>query len=53
LLPMQAGDVMRTAGSPALLKALTGYSPDTGIKEGLTSFIDWYAKEVHAPGEVR
>jgi UDP-glucuronate 4-epimerase len=49
LLPMQAGDVMRTAGSPALLEALTGYRPDTGIKEGMTSFIDWYLKEVHSP----
>ena len=49
LLPMQAGDVMRTAGSPALLEALTGYRPDTGIKEGMKSFIDWYLKEVHSP----
>jgi UDP-glucuronate 4-epimerase len=49
LLPMQAGDVARTAGSPALLEALTGYRPDTGIREGMTSFIDWYLKEVH-PG---
>ena len=48
LLPMQAGDVARTSGSPALLEALTGYRPDTGIKEGLTSFIDWYLKEVHS-----
>jgi UDP-glucuronate 4-epimerase len=47
LLPMQAGDVARTAGSPALLEALTGYRPDTGIREGMTSFIDWYLKEVH------
>jgi UDP-glucuronate 4-epimerase len=51
LLPMQAGDVMRTAGSPALLKALTGYRPDTGIKEGMASFIDWYLKEVHSQSQ--
>lgn len=49
LLPMQAGDVVRTAGSPALLEALTGYRPDTGIREGMASFIDWYLKEVHSP----
>ncbi len=54
LLPMQAGDVMRTAGSPALLEALTGYRPDTGIRKGLASFIDWYLEEQHAPsGEAR
>ena len=49
LLPMQAGDVLRTAGSPALLEALTGYRPGTGIGEGMTSFIDWYQAEVHSP----
>ena len=49
LLPMQAGDVLRTAGSPALLEALTGYRPGTGISEGMTSFIDWYQAEVHSP----
>ena len=49
LLPMQAGDVLRTAGSPALLEALTGYRPGTGIGEGMTSFIDWYLAEVHSP----
>ena len=44
-------DVVRTAGSPALLEALTGYRPETGIREGMTSFIDWYLKEVHPPSE--
>ena len=48
MLPMQAGDVLRTAGSPGLLEALTGYRPETGIKEGMASFIDWYLKEVHS-----
>lgn len=48
LLPMQAGDVMRTAGSPALLEALTGYRPGTDIKTGMTSFIEWYLAEVHS-----
>lgn len=49
LLPMQAGDVLRTAGSPALLEALTGYRPGTDIGEGMTRFIDWYLAEVHSP----
>lgn len=48
LLPMQAGDVMRTAGSPALLEALTGYRPGTDIKTGMTRFIEWYLAEVHS-----
>jgi len=46
LLPMQQGDVVRTAGSPALLKALTGYSPDTDIRDGLRQFVDWYLRDV-------
>jgi len=54
LLPMQAGDVMRTAGSPALLEALTGYRPGTDIRTGMTSFIEWYLAEVHSkPGQAR
>lgn len=47
LLPAQAGDVKRTSGSPALLEALTGYRPDTDIRTGMKSFIDWYLSEVH------
>ena len=45
MLPMQQGDVLRTAGSPALLHALTGYRPDTDIATGLRRFIDWYLDE--------
>jgi UDP-glucuronate 4-epimerase len=47
MLPMQAGDVARTTGSPALLQALTGYRPETGIREGLQGFVDWYRAELH------
>ena len=48
LLPIQQGDVMRTAGSPALLHALTGYRPITDIDTGLRHFIDWYLADVQA-----
>ncbi|MBX3581636.1 MAG: NAD-dependent epimerase/dehydratase family protein [Rhizobiaceae bacterium] len=48
MLPMQQGDVLRTAGSPALLHALTGYRPDTDIATGLRRFIDWYLDEAQA-----
>ena len=52
MLPMQPGDVIRTTASPALLKALTGYQPDTDIKQGLEKFIEWYLSEIHdqSPG---
>lgn len=42
LLPMQPGDVPETFASPALLEALTGYRPRTGIDEGVARFVDWY-----------
>lgn len=51
MLPMQPGDVVRTTASPALLKALTGYQPDTDIQTGLTKFIDWYLSEIHPSSE--
>lgn len=45
LLPMQPGDVRRTAGSPALLEALTGYLPETDIRTGMARFVEWYLAE--------
>ncbi|MEQ1944190.1 NAD-dependent epimerase/dehydratase family protein [Mesorhizobium sp. VNQ89] len=51
LLPIQQGDVLRTAGSPALLHALTGYRPATDIEVGLRHFIDWYLADVQAPAK--
>ena len=51
MLPMQPGDVVRTTASPALLKALTGYQPNTDIRTGLTKFIEWYLSEIHSAPE--
>ncbi|QIB35440.1 NAD-dependent epimerase/dehydratase family protein [Ancylobacter pratisalsi] len=42
MLPMQKGDVPRTFASPALLQALTGYTPDTPLIEGVGAFVAWY-----------
>jgi UDP-glucuronate 4-epimerase len=42
LLPMQPGDVPRTFASPALLRALTGYTPSTPIETGVERFVEWY-----------
>lgn len=41
-MPMQAGDVPATWADGYLLKHLTGYAPQTPIKEGVTAFVDWY-----------
>ena len=41
-LPMQAGDVRDTIADPSLLRALTGFVPQTSIATGVGRFIDWY-----------
>lgn len=42
LLPMQKGDVPQTYAAPDLLKALTGYVPQTGVPTGVRNFVEWY-----------
>ncbi|MEG3152163.1 NAD-dependent epimerase [Sphingomonas sp. ZT3P38] len=42
LMEMQAGDVPATFADPSLLKALTGFTPATGVREGVGAFVDWY-----------
>ena len=47
-LPMQTGDVPATEASSALLKALTGYSPETPISVGVPKFVEWYLSHYRA-----
>ena len=42
MMPMQVGDVTETWADVSLLKALTGFSPNTNIKQGIKNFIHWY-----------
>ncbi|MDN5787106.1 GDP-mannose 4,6-dehydratase [Pseudorhodobacter sp.] len=42
LLPMQPGDVPRTWADASLLHRLTGYRPQTDVREGVSRFVDWY-----------
>lgn len=39
---MQMGDVPATWANADLLKTLTGYKPQTDIREGVTKFVRWY-----------
>ena len=41
-LPMQKGDVKKTFANCNLLYDLTGFKPQTNIKEGIKKFCDWY-----------
>ena len=42
LLPLQPGDVPDTEADVAALQRDTGYSPNTGIEDGIRRFVDWY-----------
>lgn len=41
-MPMQTGDVPATWADASLLERLTGYRPETSIKDGISSFVQWY-----------
>jgi UDP-glucuronate 4-epimerase len=40
--PMQQGDVVATYANPGLLKALTGFVPDTDVDKVVGRFVTWY-----------
>jgi UDP-glucuronate 4-epimerase len=42
MLGMQPGDVQQTYADVRLLKALTGYTPNTDYRDGIAKFVDWY-----------
>ena len=44
MLPMQQGDVQSTYADPGLLKALTGYVPQTSVDEGVRHFVEWFSE---------
>jgi UDP-glucuronate 4-epimerase len=46
-LPMQKGDVPITFADCHLLERLTGYRPQTGIRQGVGALVDWY--RAHGP----
>ncbi len=42
LMEMQRGDPVATWADNGLLQRLTGYRPETGLADGVKSFVDWY-----------
>ncbi len=42
LMPMQKGDVPATWADASLLQSLTGYRPQTDIRDGIAAFVKWY-----------
>jgi UDP-glucuronate 4-epimerase len=41
-MPMQTGDVPATWANADLLQTLTGYKPQTDIKDGIRDFVAWF-----------
>ena len=41
-MDMQKGDVHATWANADLLKTLTGYAPQTNVREGVAQFVAWY-----------
>ncbi len=41
-MPMQMGDVPATWADTTLLQRLTGFKPQTDIRDGMKSFVAWY-----------
>ncbi|MEO6299189.1 MAG: NAD-dependent epimerase/dehydratase family protein, partial [Paracoccaceae bacterium] len=41
-MPMQMGDVHATWADASLLRRLTGYAPQTDVKDGIAAFVGWY-----------
>ena len=39
---MQKGDVVATWADSSLLQRLTGYRPETNIRDGMANFVRWY-----------
>ncbi len=42
MLPMQMGDVPATWADGSLLQSLTGYRPQTTVRQGVRVFVEWY-----------
>ena len=42
MLPMPAGDVLRTFADVSDLEAIVGFSPSLGLEEGLSRFASWH-----------
>jgi len=46
--PVQPGDVLATHADTSDLERITGFSPATSLRDGLSHFVSWY-RDYHAP----
>jgi len=43
-MPMQPGDVVRTAADITALEQAVGFTPSTPLEEGIPRFVEWYRR---------
>ena len=51
-LPMQDGDVLSTWSDTSDAEALTGWTPQTSLKEGIARFYEWFAYYYASPSPI-
>ena len=44
MMDIQPGEMPQTFGDATLLRALTGYVPETELDAGVTAFVEWYER---------
>jgi UDP-glucuronate 4-epimerase len=42
MMPIQPGDVLETSADTQPLQAITGFKPETSVKDGVKNFVEWY-----------
>lgn len=42
MMPIQPGDVPATWADTTLLRRLTGYAPQTNVRDGVAAYVDWF-----------
>ncbi|HEX4500165.1 MAG TPA: NAD-dependent epimerase [Scandinavium sp.] len=42
MMPVQPGDVLETSADTQPLQEVTGFKPETTVKDGVKNFVDWY-----------
>jgi len=42
MMPVQPGDVLETSADTQPLQDVTGFKPETTVKDGVKNFVDWY-----------
>jgi UDP-glucuronate 4-epimerase len=48
MMPMQPGDIAQNPADTRKLSAVTGFTPQVSIQEGVKNFVSWYQEYIRA-----